>query len=128
MGCRVTSQGTSQKQSSRDRTRPLTHGPPQQTPPFEIHDLAGILRAAAAENGASQRVADRGMLSRLIKPARSYLSCAWIDNLVVFVVLLSTDLRDMNRLHGLKRFRGAGADRAHAWPRRVEGVTQVSAK
>ena len=83
------------KQCSRDRTRPLTHGPPQQTPPFEIHDLAGILRAAAAQNGASQRVADRGMLSRLIKPARSYLSCAWIDNLVVFVVLLSTDLRDI---------------------------------
>ena len=74
------------KQCSRDHTRPLTHGSPQQTPPFEIHDLAGILRAAAAENGGSQRVADRGMLSRLIKPARSYLlSCAWIDNLVVFV-------------------------------------------
>ena len=91
------------KHSIRDRTRPLTHGPPQQTPPFEIHDLAGILRATEAEVGASQQVADRGMLSRLIKPARSYLSCAWIDNLVVFVVLLSTDLRDMNSLHGPRR-------------------------
>ena len=92
------------KQCSRDRTRPLTHGPPQQTPPFEIHDLAGILRATEAEVGASQQVADRGMLSRLIKPARSYLSCAWIDDLVVFVVLLSIDLRDMNTSQGQKRF------------------------
>ena len=43
------------------------------------------------------------MLALLLKPDRSYLSCAWIDNLVVFVVLLSTDLRDMNISHGEKR-------------------------
>ena len=92
------------KQCSRDCTRPLTHGPPQQTPLFEIHDLAGILRAAAAEIGAPRRVTDRGMPSQLIKPVRSYLSCAWIDLVVGFVVLLSTDLRDMNTFLGQKRF------------------------
>ena len=92
-----------QKHSSRDRTRPLTHSLPQQTPTIECHDLAGIFRATEAEVGAPRRVADFGMLALLLKPARSYLSCAWIDDLVVFVVLLSTELRDMNSLHGLRR-------------------------
>ena len=87
----------------RDRTRPLTHGPPQQTPPFEIHDLAGILRAAAAENAAPRRVADFGMLALLLKPARSFLSCACSDILVSFVVQVFTDLRDINISHGEKR-------------------------
>ena len=104
MGCRATSQGTSQRHSSRDGTRPLTHGAPQQTPPFEIHDLAGNLRAAAAQVGAPRRVADFGMLALLLKPARSFLSCACSDILVGDRVQVFTDERDMNTLLGQKRF------------------------
>ena len=92
------------EQCSRERTRPLAHGPPQQTPPFEIHDLAGILRAAAAEVGAPRRVTDFGMLALLLKPARSFLSCACSDILVPDRVQVFTDERDMNKLHGEKRF------------------------
>ena len=98
------SQGTSQKHSSRDRTRPLTHSLPQQTPTIECHDLAGIFRAAAAQVGAPRRVPDFCMLALLLKPARSFLSCACSDILVSYRVQVFTDMRNMNKLHGEKRF------------------------
>ena len=91
------------KQCSRDCTRPLTHGPPQQTPPFEIHDLAGILRTAAAENAAPRRVTDFGMLALLLKPDPSFLSYACSELVVADVVHIFTHLRDMNTLQGQKR-------------------------
>ena len=92
-------------QCSRARTRPLTHGPPQHTPPFETHDLAGILRATEAEVGAPRQVPDFGMLAWLLKPDRSYLSCAWIDILVCDLVQVSTDICDVNTFLGPKRLR-----------------------
>ena len=98
------SQGTSQKHSSRDRTRPLTHSLPQQTPTIECHDLAGIFRAAAAQVGAPRRVTDFGMLALLLKPARPFLSYACSDILVADRVQVFTDERDMNTFLGLKRF------------------------
>ena len=103
VGRLATSQGTSQKHSNRDRTRPLTHSLPQQTPTIECHDLAGILRAAAAENAALRRVTDFGMLALLLKPARSFLSYACSELVVSFVCARITDLRDMNISHGEKR-------------------------
>ena len=91
------------KQCRRARTRPLTHGPPQQTPTIECHDLAGNLRAAAAQVGAPRRVADFGMLALLLKPARSFLSYACSDILVCDLRQVFTDLRDMNTFLGQKR-------------------------
>ena len=86
------------------RTRPLTHGAPHPTPLFETDDLAEVGRDAAAENGAPRRVTDFGMLALLLKPARSFLSCACSDILVGDRAQVFTDERDMNTLHGLKRF------------------------
>ena len=44
------------------------------------------------------------MLALLLKPARSFLSYACSDILVADRVQVFTDERDMNTLHGLKRF------------------------
>ena len=69
----------------------LTHGPPQQTPPFESHDLAGILRATEAEVGAPRRVTDFGMLALLLNPDPSFLSYACSELVVSDVVQVFTE-------------------------------------
>ena len=71
--------------------------------------LAAVWRAAVAGISAPRRVADTGMLMAVLRPARSRLSYSCTEILVLFTSRRFTDIRDMNSLHGEKRFGTSGS-------------------